>query len=31
MVVLAGEVVTPGGAAVTVKHSRVVEESDPPA
>ena len=28
---LAGEVVTPGGAVVTVKHSRVVDESEPPA
>ena len=28
---MAGDVVTPGGAGVTVKHSRVVEESEPPA
>ena len=31
MEALAGLVVTPGVAGVTVKHSRVVEPSDPPA
>jgi hypothetical protein len=31
MVALAGEVVTPGVAGVTVKHSRVVDPSEPPA
>ena len=28
---LAGEVVTPGGGVPTLKHSRVVDESEPPA